>query len=132
MHSDDSSQQPGNGSQPASADAGLLLDGLLGSLLEDFRFWFERGQVLLAHCPDTVMPAEARADLALQLDHASRELAAASSLRQAAPTAMALEMGTLAPWHNLVLEIWGLSARLRLAEVPLPAVPLRPESQGPA
>lgn len=132
MQSDASNQQSGDGHHPGSADAGLLLDGLLGSLLEDFRFWFERGQVLLAHCPDSVMPAEARAKLAQQLDHASRELAAASSLREAAPTAVALEMGTLAPWHKLMLEIWGLSARLRLADVPLPPPPLRRETQGPA
>ena len=123
MQSHEPSHQP---------DAGLLLDGLLGSLLDDFRFWFERGQVLLAHCPDTVMPADARTTLAQQLDEASKELAAASSLRQAAPTAMALEMGTLAPWHNLMLEVWGLSAKLRMANVPLPAGPLRQEIQGPA
>lgn len=103
-----------------------MLDGLLGSLLGDFRFWFERGQVLLEHCPDQVMPPEARQQLAEQLAHASLELAAASSLRQAAPTPMALEMGTLAPWHRLVLEVWGLSARMRVAQVPMPELPALP------
>ena len=111
---------------PDRQHAGELLDGLLGSLLNDFRFWLERGAVLLEHCPDQVMPADARAQLAEQLDVARRELAAASSLRQAAPSPMALDMATLAPWHRLVLEVWGLSAKLRLAQVPLPELPPLP------
>jgi hypothetical protein len=115
---------PSNAPNPEAA--GELLDGLLGSLLGDFRFWIERGTVLLAHTPDHVMPAEARAQLAEQLDLARRELAAASSLRQAAPRPMALEMATLAPWHRLVLDVWGLSAKLRLAQVPLPDLPPLP------
>jgi len=110
--------------------AGQLLDGLLGSLLGDFRFWFERGQVLLQHCPDQVMPPEARRELADQLSQARLELAAASSLRQAVPTPMALDMGTLAPWHRLVLEVWGLSARMRVAQVPLPDLPPLPPLPG--
>lgn len=113
-----------------SEQAGALLDGLLGSLLGDFRFWFERGQVLLQHCPDQVMPPEARQQLTEQLTQASLELAAASSLRQAAPTPMALEMGTLAPWHKLVLEVWGLSARMRIAQVPMPELPPLPPLSG--
>lgn len=116
---------------PQNSDqAGELLDDLLGSLLGDFRFWFERGQVLLEHCPDQVMPPEARQQLADQLTQASLELAAASSLRQAAPTPMALEMGTLAPWHKLVLEVWGLSARMRMAQVPMPELPPLPPLGG--
>lgn len=110
--------------------AGALLDGLLGSLLGDFRFWFERGQVLLEHCPDQVMPPEDRQQLAEQLATASRELVAASSLRQAAPTPMALDMATLAPWHKLVLEVWGLSARMRMAQVPMPELPPLPPLAG--
>ncbi|MFZ9271664.1 MAG: DUF2605 family protein [Prochlorococcaceae cyanobacterium] len=113
-----------------SEQAGALLDGLLGSLLSDFRFWFERGQVLLEHCPDQVMPQQARLELGEQLAQASLELAAASSLRQAAPTPMALEMGTLAPWHKLVLEVWGLSARMRMAQVPMPELPPLPPLPG--
>jgi len=113
-----------------SEQAGALLDGLLGSLLSDFRFWFERGQVLLAHCPDQVMPQQARLELGEQLSQASLELAAASSLRQAAPTPMALDMGTLAPWHKLVLEVWGLSARMRMAQVPMPELPPLPPLPG--
>jgi hypothetical protein len=51
---------------------------------------------------------------------ARKELCAATSLRQAAPIPMALEMETLAPWHQLVLSVWNLSAALRRHGVTLP------------
>lgn len=107
---------PSSGSQPA----GELLDQLLGSLMGDFRFWFARGLVLLELCPDTVMAPADRQALTLELEQAQRALQAASSLRQAAPAPMALDMDTLTPWHQLVLKVWNLSAALRLAGVPLP------------
>ena len=111
------------------AAAGMLLDQLLGSLLGDFRFWFARGQVLLSLCPDRVMGPLERQQLAEELDTAQRQLAAASSLRQAAPTPMALAMDTLTPWHQLMLKVWNLSAALRLAGVALPD-PDRPPAAG--
>ncbi|MEB3261357.1 MAG: DUF2605 domain-containing protein [Cyanobacteriota bacterium] len=105
-----------SGHQPA----GELLDSLLGSLISDFRYWFARGQRLLELCPDRVMAPEQRQALALELDQAQRSLQAAVSLRQAVPTPMALELDTLAPWHQLMLKVWNLSAALRLAGVTLP------------
>ena len=63
-----------------------------------------------------------------RLEQARKELSAASSLRQAVPSPMALEMETLAPWHQLVLTVWNLSASLRASGVPLPA---HPSSDGP-
>jgi hypothetical protein len=107
---------PSSGSQPA----GELLDQLLGSLMGDFRFWFARGLVLLELCPDTVMAPADRQALAQELEQGQRALQAASSLRQAAPAPMALDMDTLTPWHQLVLKVWNLSAALRLAGVSLP------------
>ena len=76
---------------PRSDAADELLEQLLSSLLGDFRFWFERGQQLLALCPDLVMPPEQRQLLDQELSQARRELLAASSLRQAIP-------GPMAPW----------------------------------
>jgi hypothetical protein len=105
---------------PAPESSGALLDQLLGSLLGDFSTWFERGLVLLDHCPETVMPEEQQHELRDRLELARKELSAASSLRQAAPIPMALEMETLAPWHKLVLTVWNLSASLRMQGVPLP------------
>lgn len=116
--------------------AGLLMDGLLGSLLVDFEHWFARGQVLLTHCPEAVMAESERQALASRLSLAAKELAATRSIRAAAPTSLVLEIETLAPWHRLVLDVWNLSSRLRLAQIELPpqppSAPLRaePENQG--
>jgi len=103
-----------------SESAGDLLEQVLAPLLDDFQQSFTRGQVLLAHCPDQVMTKAVRAELKARLDRAQAELAAARALRQAAPTPMALEMATIAPWHQLVLDVWSLSATLRAAGVALP------------
>jgi hypothetical protein len=103
-----------------SESAGDLLEQVLAPLLDDFQQSFSRGQVLLAHCPDRVMGQAERAELKARLDRCQAELAAARALRQAAPTPMALEMATIAPWHQLVLEVWSLSAALRAAGVALP------------
>ena len=65
---------------PAASGADLL-DHLLGSLLEDFRVWFDRGLVLLDLCPDAAMAADQRRQLREDLELARKELAAASSLR---------------------------------------------------
>jgi hypothetical protein len=105
---------------PAPESSGALLDQLLGSLMGDFSTWFERGLVLLDHCPDAVMPPDQQQELRSRLELARKELRAARSLRQAAPIPMALEMETLAPWHQLVLSVWNLSAALRMGGVPLP------------
>ena len=105
-------------STPGSA--GELLEQVLAPLLDDFQQSFSRGQVLLAHCPDQVLQEAERAQLKNRLDRAQAELAAARALRQAAPTPMALEMATIAPWHQLVLEVWSLSSALRAAGVALP------------
>jgi hypothetical protein len=97
-----------------------LLDHLLGSLLDDFRIWFARGETLLDCCPDGVMSIEEQQNLRAELQEASRELAAASALRSATSAPVALSLETLAPWHQLVMRLWGLSARLRAQQVSLP------------
>jgi hypothetical protein len=92
---------------------GELLDQLLEPLLRDFGESFERGLLLLDHCPDSVIEPPARQELRQRLTTAKAELAAARALRAAAPTPMALAMGTITAWHALVVEVWSLSAALR-------------------
>ncbi|MCP9774690.1 DUF2605 domain-containing protein [Cyanobium sp. WAJ14-Wanaka] len=115
---------------PTPEPAGVLLDQVLGSLLADFSNWFGRGLVLLDSCPDAVMGMAERQELRQKLELAIRELAAATSLRQATPAPMALEMATLAPWHQLVLSVWQLSANLRRAGVALPEMEPLPQPPG--
>jgi len=108
---------------PPPDSAAELLEQVLTPLLADFQGSFERGLVLLQHCPDTVLGAPERTALRRRLQEGLAGLAAARSLRQAAPTPMALDMATIAPWHQLVVEVWSLSAALRAAGVALPPAP---------
>lgn len=108
-------------SEPSPREPGAdLLDHLLGSLLNDFRIWFDRGEVLLDHCTDGVMPLQEQENLRRALQQARQELIAASSLRQATPAPVALGLETLAPWHLLVMRVWSLSAQLRSHGIALP------------
>ena len=102
---------------PMSDAAGELLDQVLNPLLDDFQQSFERGLVLIAHCPDRVLAPPARDALVQRLRQALAELQAARALRAAAPAPMALDMATISPWHSLVLEVWSLSSALRHAGV---------------
>lgn len=105
-------------SQPTGA--GPLLNQVLDSLLDDFQHWFERGLDLVAHCPEAVMPPAEQQHLRDSLTCSLQELRAARALRGAMNEAVALDMQAMAPWHRLVMKVWGLSAALREAGVPLP------------
>lgn len=100
-------------------DAAALLESVLGPLLEDFERSFQRGLALLERCPETVLEAAARDRLRRRLLEAQAELNAARALRAAAPAPMALEMATITPWHELLVEVWSLSAALRAAGISL-------------
>jgi Protein of unknown function (DUF2605) len=99
------------------ADAAALLESVLGPLLDDFEGSFRRGLTLLEACPDTVMAAAARQEMRGRLRQAQAQLQAARALRAAAPAPMALEMATITPWHELLVEVWSLSAALRAAGI---------------
>lgn len=96
-------------------DPAALLEEVLAPLLQDFDTSFQRGLRLVAHCPDRVMEAERRQLFRQRLEQAQGELSAARALRAATPAPMALEMATIAPWHELLVEVWALSAALRAA-----------------
>ena len=105
---------------PPSDSAAELLEQVLAPLLNDFQESFERGLVLLAHCPEAVLAEPRQGELRGRLEQGLAGLAAARMLRRAAPTPMALDMATIAPWHQLVVEVWSLSAALRAAGVGVP------------
>jgi hypothetical protein len=98
-------------------DPAALLEEVLTPLLQDFDESFQRGLQLLEHCPDRVMPPERRDTMRERLEEAQAQLRAARALRAATPAPMTLEMATIAPWHELLVEVWGLSRALRLAGV---------------
>jgi hypothetical protein len=96
---------------------GPLLEELLVPLLADYAESFDRGLLLLEHCPASVMDADDQDQLRQRLEEARNALAAARALRAASPRPMGLAMETITPWHRLVVEVWTLSARLRAAGI---------------
>jgi hypothetical protein len=115
----DSSPEAGLPGRPEPAP-GELLDQVLLPLLTDYEETFARGLLLLAHCPERVLPEARRQALRERLSEAQATLGAARALRAAAPTPMALDMATITPWHELVVEVWSLSAAMRAAGVVMP------------
>jgi hypothetical protein len=98
-------------------DPAALLEEVLTPLLQDFEESFQRGLKLLEHCPDRVMPPERRTAFRERLEEAQAQLRAARALRAATPAPMALDMATITPWHELLVEVWALSGALRAAGV---------------
>jgi hypothetical protein len=105
---------------PPSDPAAELLEQVLGPLLVDFQESFARGLLLLDHCPEAVLSAPQQQELRQRLEEGLAGLAAARVLRQATPAPMALEMATIQPWHQLVVEVWSLSAAMRASGVTMP------------
>ena len=93
-------------------DADALLESLLDSLLNDFNHWFKRGQELLASCPDSVMTPDEREAMGVRIDEGLLAITATRALVNATPAAMAISMESMTPWHQLVIEVWGLAARV--------------------
>ena len=104
-------------SEDALPDPAALLEQVLNPLLDDFAASFERGLLLLQHCPEQVLSLAAQLSLEGRLLEARAELRAARALRAATPAPMALDMATITPWHALLVEVWSLSASLRAAGI---------------
>ena len=98
--------------QVMNQEADALLESLLDSLLNDFNHWFKRGQELLAACPDSVLTPDEREVMGVRIDEGLKAIAATRALVSATPAAMAISMEAMTPWHQLVIEIWGLAARV--------------------
>ena len=112
MHPPMESTSSGAGDRARDQEADSLLEGLLDSLLIDFSHWFNRGEELLAVCPDGVMTPEQRQVMASRLAEGKKAIAATRALVEASPQAMAVSMDAMAPWHQLVMEVWALAARI--------------------
>ena len=93
-------------------EANALLESLLDSLLNDFNHWFKRGQELIEACPDSVMSLDEREAMKVRIDEGLKAIAATRSLVNATPAAMAISMEAMTPWHQLVMEVWGLAVRV--------------------
>ena len=84
----------------------------MDSLLNDFNHWFKRGQELIEACPDSVMSLDECEAIKVRIDEGLKSIAATRSLVNATPAAMAISMEAMTPWHQLVMEVWGLAVRV--------------------
>jgi hypothetical protein len=53
--------------------------------------------------------------MAERLAEGRKAIAATRALVEASPQAMAVSMDAMAPWHQLVMEVWALAARISQA-----------------
>lgn len=90
-----------------------LLRTLLGPLLDDFQYWFERSRSLLESRQIAALEVAEQAQLLEQVKNAQQEVAAARSLFQATGGQVGIEMATLAQWHQLVAQGWRASSLAR-------------------
>jgi hypothetical protein len=58
------------------------------------------------------MTAEQRQVMASRLAEGKKAIVATRALVEASPQARAVSMDAMAPWHQLVTEVWALAARI--------------------
>lgn len=90
-----------------------LLKQILGPLLEDYRYWFERSQTLLEKERLEFISVEHQADVLNRVKQAQAQWQAAVALYQIADHEVGIDPGILAKWHRLLLECAELGRRFR-------------------
>lgn len=90
-----------------------LLKMVLGPLLEDFLYWFERSRKFLETEKISFLTTPQQADLLGRIKQAQAEVRTTQMLFAATGEQVGIEMSTLIPWHNLVAECWGVALRFR-------------------
>jgi len=90
-----------------------LLKNVLEPLLDDFQDWFARSQTLLEKEVIPFLEAPAQADLLDRVKRAQQEVSTAKSLFRLTEGTVGVEMAVLVPWHQLLMECWRVSSRLR-------------------
>ncbi|WP_448574145.1 DUF2605 domain-containing protein [Trichothermofontia sp.] len=90
-----------------------LLKNVLEPLLNDFQDWFARSRALLESENIPFLEAAAQADLLDRVKQAQQEVSTAKSLFLVTQGTVGVEMAVLVPWHQLLMECWRVSTRLR-------------------
>jgi Protein of unknown function (DUF2605) len=91
-----------------------LLKTLLEPLLEDFQYWLSQAKGLLIEEDIAVLEAESNSDLLERVEQALREVQAAQSLFRATDSQVGVDTAVIMRWHQLVVECWQVSSRLRM------------------
>lgn len=86
-----------------------FLKTVLEPLLEDFRHWLSRSRHLLETEDITFLTDDEQANLLARVKQAQQEVNATQSLMKATGAQVGVEMSTLMPWHQLLMECWQVS-----------------------
>ncbi len=97
-------------SNTASPDPEMLRQ-LLEPLLEDFTYWFDRAQKLLANERITFLTEAEQQNLLAQVENALKEVSAATSLFRATGHQIGVDMAAMKPWHKLLMECQSVGMR---------------------
>jgi hypothetical protein len=97
-------------SNTASPDPEMLRQ-ILEPLLEDFVYWFSRAQSLLTKERLNFMDAESQVDLLSRVENALKEVSVAKSLFKVTGHQVGVDMATMRPWHDLLIQCQGVGMR---------------------
>jgi hypothetical protein len=94
-------------------DNAQLLEQLLEPLLDDFTYWFDRSEALLANPDLDVISPEERQDLLQRLSTAQKEVQTAKLLFNLSGKTVGVDVQVMAPWHALLMECQAIGMRYR-------------------
>ena len=103
-----------------------LLKVVLQPLLEDFQLWFGQTEALLDAGDLSFLDASAQVTLLARVRTARQEVSTAQALLNATEGQTGVEPAVLAPWHQLVLECWQVSLRVRRDRSGAPSASVSP------
>lgn len=90
-----------------------LLKHLLEPLLDDFRYWFERSQNLLETEKLNFMLESEQLALLTRVKEASLAVNTAVMMFNATDKQVGIEVETMLPWHQLLMECRSVGMRFR-------------------
>ncbi len=90
-----------------------LLQEILGPLLEDYRYWFERSRRFLQEERLEFIGPEEQQSILERVLAAQSELQAAEALYQLSDNEVGIDPGLMAKWHRLLMECAELGRRFR-------------------
>jgi hypothetical protein len=88
-----------------------MLRKLLEPLLEDFTYWFDRAQKLLSSQRLNFMAEVDQTKLLDRVDHALKEVNVAIALFRVTGHQVGVDMATMRPWHELLVECQAVGMR---------------------
>jgi hypothetical protein len=97
-------------SNTASPDPEMLRQ-LLEPLLEDFTYWFNRSQKLFSSERIDFLREQDQTKLLERVENALKEVAVAIALFKVTGHQVGIDMATMRPWHQLLMECQAVGMR---------------------